>query len=189
MQNAAFHIFTHNTHFGHHPQLFCVPTSPFLLQDHPVFQIRVLNGKRCLFQPWRHPRAAVQGWLTYGWDGTGRMDVPLVGEAPCLMLRVPATFGLHGCAAFHSIHIVRVSGIFRIPGAPKFLLAMVAVQQLSKTIYFYIESSKQWWNAYLVIFQLLRSGLCLQKMCRYLIQAEAGNVTRPSTAPFSPRVL
>lgn len=27
------------------------------------------------------------------------------------------------------------------------------------------------------------------EMCRYLIKVEAGNVTRPSAAPFSPQVL
>lgn len=121
-----------------------------------------------------------EGWLR---------SLPLVWEVPCLMLRVLATLGLHGCAAIHSIHIARVSGIFGFPGAPKFILTMVAVQKLSKTIYLYKESSKRWWNAHLVVFQLLRSGLCLQKMCRYLTQAEAGNVTRPSAAPFSPPVL
>lgn len=168
---------------------FCVPTLPFLLQDHPVFQIRVLNGKRRLFQPWCHVSAAVRGWLTYGRDETGRRAVPLVCEGPCLMVQVPATLGLRVCPAFYSLYNTRVSGIFGFPSAPKFILTLVAVQQLSKTICFYKEFSKRWWNAHLVIFQLLRSGSCLQKMRRYLIQAEAGNVTRPSTAPFSPQVL
>lgn len=40
-------------------------------------------------------------------------------------------------------HTHTVSGIFGFPGAPKLILAMVAVQQLSKTIYFYKEFSKQ----------------------------------------------
>lgn len=68
-----------------------VPTSSFLLQDHPVFQIRAVIGKQCLFSGITSSEHCGSG-LTHlrteiKWEGW-LCSLPLICEALCLMLRV-----------------------------------------------------------------------------------------------------
>lgn len=93
LQNAPFHIFTHNTRFGHHPRPLCVCLRClFFFGILQCFRLGLSLGSSVCFGASRHPSAVVGGWLSPGRDETGRMVVLFTSYLSGLLFEASASF-------------------------------------------------------------------------------------------------
>lgn len=149
MQNAPFHIFTHNTHFGHHPRLLYMRLRRlFFSAIIQCFSLGLSMGSAVCFS---HNTIRA---LVFGADSPtdemkrGRMVMLFTSRSWDSLLKTSGT--RHSWSAW----LCCIAQVW-LPWCSQTYL----IYNSSLSIYFHKEFTKQWRNAHSGIFQSLQSGV------------------------------